>query len=375
MARRVNKRFLVVFGAIVVVGLAAAVVLGWQIRGARKRDQAIAMAATADRLLVEADQLRAQAADTDKVTPEERERLLTERRVKMMDAASNLDLAVNADPKNADLCIRLGDVLNRLAVVEFGYLGKARQKWVQALEADPDHPNIRALRRLMESYYQEAQVRPSAAVFGQVMDRAQTIHQIKPDDLRATAQQNIAPLNQSLLNIETPTDRIDTAIRELSALVTAHPDDPAAAEWLFWAAEATAKQGSEARRVNQDQLANDKFKAAVTMFEDALKAPAQDANAWMHYRFFELLYYVKMEDRERDNTQRYTDKMKREVDRAYELAIARAKAAAQQPAPPAAAAGAEPEAALDAREAQRLLDDQLVKICIGAHEWANQYRD
>ncbi|HYE20715.1 MAG TPA: tetratricopeptide repeat protein, partial [Tepidisphaeraceae bacterium] len=323
MARRVNKRFLIVFGSVLIVGLAGAFVLAMQIRGSQRKEQAKKQEEQADRLVAEADK------DESSVS----------RREKLTQAAINLELATATDGRNAGLNIKLGDVYSKMTAFEPGLVQKSRQRWAAALEVDPAHAT--ALRRLMESFYQEVQLRPLAAAFGQVEERASAIHKIDPKDKRAHALMFIAPIHQWLANIETPAVKLDKAIEGINELIAANPTDPEAADWVFWAAQAVAKKGVEARRGNQDQIANDSFKAATQMFDEALSK--QEQNAWMHYRYFEVLAVIRRDDQERDNTQRYTERMKREVERARELAKGD--------------------------------DENYVKIMIGAHEWALSLRD
>jgi len=323
MARRVNKRFLVVFGVVIVLGAVAAVVVGLQIRGGARKEQAKKLIEQSNKLVEDAD----------------KEETSVGRREKLTAAIISYEQALASDAKNTDLCVRLGDAYSKMAPFDPGLIGKGRQRWTQALEIDP--ANLPALRRLMESYYQEVLIRPFAAAFGQVEDRAAAIHKIDPADKRAHALLYIAPLHQWLANIETNPDKIKTGKDELLALIAANPNDPEVADWVFWTSQATAKEGVDARRGNQDQVANERFKQAVGQFEDALKV--QDGNAWMHFRFYELLATIRNDDRERDNTQRYTEKMKREIERARELA--------------------------------KSDDVNYVKINIGAHEWSLSLRD
>ena len=183
MARRVNKRFLIVFGSVLIVGLAGAFVLAMQIRGSQRKEQAKKQEEQADRLVAEADK------DESSVS----------RREKLTQAAINLELATATDGRNAGLNIKLGDVYSKMTAFEPGLVQKSRQRWAAALEVDPAHAT--ALRRLMESFYQEVQLRPLAAAFGQVEERASAIHKIDPKDKRAHALMFIAPIHQWLANI------------------------------------------------------------------------------------------------------------------------------------------------------------------------------
>jgi hypothetical protein len=216
MARRVNKRFLIVFGSVVLVGLAGAFALALQIKGSKRKEQTQQQVAQADRLVAEA----------------EKEESSVGRREKLTQAAINLETAVGTEPRNAELNIKLGDVLSKMTAYDPSQVGRSRQRWMAAIEADAT--NVTAMRRLMESYYQEVQIRPSAGAFGQVEDRASAINKIDPKDKRAQALMYIAPVHQWLANIETPVRKIDGGIEGLRELAKANPADPEAADWVFW---------------------------------------------------------------------------------------------------------------------------------------------
>ncbi|MGC3957507.1 MAG: hypothetical protein QM813_05970 [Verrucomicrobiota bacterium] len=163
MARRINKRFLIIFTSVVVVLLVAAfgVKILMDRAGAGKRS--LARLKEADVLLKELE------TDTQ---PEVRLKKLRDVR----------DLYAKASQDNAgdlSLKIKLGDILAKLtpydATEYTGYVNGSRKLWGDVLATDPK--NTDALERLMESYYQQVPFEPKARVFpgdGALREHAQS---------------------------------------------------------------------------------------------------------------------------------------------------------------------------------------------------------
>src|SRR4051812_23392546 len=109
MAKRVNKRFLVILTTVVLVGgvtgMAAMYVLP---KILKKNPQA---------LVKEGDRL--------------------EKEGNIGEAINMYRQAAGADPSNPELRVALGDLCNRHVTIDPDNLGKARQAWADALSIDP----------------------------------------------------------------------------------------------------------------------------------------------------------------------------------------------------------------------------------------------
>jgi tetratricopeptide (TPR) repeat protein len=302
MARRVNTRFLIAFSVIVLGGLLAAFILAgpgkYWLRGNPSKQ-----------LTAEGDVLAAAA---------EKASGAVERREKLDAAMRHYQQALAADPKNPDLYVRIGDLMTRLAPYDVNnFINQSRQAWEKALEINPDY--LPALRRLQDSYYRETQIgNLQAGFFSRLRERAGQIHKLDPNDVRAHALMNIAVLNQWLSNIETTEADVDAAIAELTPLIEKNPTAPERADMVFFVAGARVKRGVDARRGGQSSAGNELLAQATKTFDDALKGQEQDAN--LHFRYFELLRFMRQFDYARDATEHYTDRMREQVEAARKLA-------------------------------------------------------
>jgi predicted Zn-dependent protease len=301
MARRVNTKFLVIFSVIVLGGVASAFIVAGPLKTMIRGDRT--------KKLIESGDAAMKAAEEAESAQVKRE--------KLDGAVRDYEQAVVADGRNPELLVKLGDAYTKLTQYDVHtYIGKSRAQWGRALELDPTH--LPALRRLQDSYYAEAKIGYAEARFFTLLrEKAEAIRRLDPKDLRAQSLVYIAPLNQWLANIETPPDQIDIAVAELGQLIAKHPDAPEVPDMAFFLAGAKAKRGVELKRGGQERQGNDQLAQAVQVFQEALKQ--QPANAELNYRFYELLKYVRSNDLERDNTQRYTETMRAALDRAREL--------------------------------------------------------
>ncbi|HEY7117449.1 MAG TPA: tetratricopeptide repeat protein [Tepidisphaeraceae bacterium] len=292
MARRVNTKFLVIFSVIVVGGVLAGFLVMGPFKTLIRGDRSKKLIEQGDALVKEADAAQDPAVKKDKLETANRD----------------YQQALATDTKNIDLYVKVGDLLSKLAQFDvYTYINQSRQAWDKALELNPTY--LPALRRLQDSYYDEAQIgNPQTTYFTRLEDRATAIHKLDPNDLRAHSLMYIAPLNQWLANIETPQDKVRTAIDELTTLIEKNPDAPELPDMVFFVAGAKAKQGVEAKRGGQDRQGDDLLKAAAQTFDDVIKHNDRSAN--LYYRYFELLSYLRQQDPEKDSTARYTERMK-----------------------------------------------------------------
>jgi len=301
MARRVNNKFLIILGVLVLGGVASAFVLKGPIMNMVKGDRSKKLVDEADASVTEA---------------EKPDITMTQKRERYEAAVKKYQLAASADPRNTALFVKYGDVLNKMTPFEVQvYLPAARQMWEKALEVDPAY--LPALHRLQDTYFKEAQINPQAIYFTKIRERAEVIHKLDPKDLRAHALMYIAPLNRWLANIETPMSEVDPAIAELTTLIEENPTAPEIADMVFYTAGAKARKGIEIKRNGQEKEAASALENSRKTFVDAIAR--NDQNGQLHYRFYELLAYLRLNDPEHNSTLHYKEQMKAEVDEAVRL--------------------------------------------------------
>ena len=301
MARRVNSKFLIILGAVILGGLVAAVIVAGPIKNMVKGDRSKKQIELADSLVKEA----ATAEDS------------TVKREKLDTAVRNYQMAVASDSRNPALLVKLGDALNLMTQYEVVvYLPASRQAWEKALEIDPTY--LPALHRLQDSYYKGLELGDGGTgAFNKLRDLAESIHKLDKKDVRANALMYIAPLFRYAMNIETPPSDVETAITELSSLIASNPTAPEMPDMVYFVARAQAKKGVETKRGGQDKEGNALLEEGRKTFSNAI---AQDnGNAYLHYRFYELLAYMRQDDGDRDSSQHYTEQAKAEIEKALSL--------------------------------------------------------
>ena len=359
MARRVNNKFLIILGVLVLGGVASAFVLKGPIMNMVKGDRSKKYVEEGDKLVAEAE-----APDAT----------MTQKRERYEAAVKKYQMAAGADPKNTALFVKYGDLLNKMTPIDVQvYLRAAREMWEKALEIDPAY--LPALHRLQETYFKEAQINPQAIYFTKIRERAEVIHKLDPKDIRAHALMYIAPLNRWLANIETPMSEVDPAIAELTTMIEENPTAPEIADMVFFTAGAKARKGVETKRNGQEKEAAAALEESRKTFQEAIAK--NDQSGPLHYRFYELLAYLRQNDAEHNNTLQYTEQMKREVEAARglikpddETYYVKAQLAAYSMAMAAGKREAAEQVLLDLRNARPT--DQRVRLVLAKHWHADK---
>lgn len=299
MARRVNTKFLIIFSVIVLGSVASAFVLKTPLLNVIHGNRSKTQIANADKLVEEAAKLSS-----------------TEKKAKLDEAVKLYAMAASSETKSPELWIKLGDVYSQLAQYDLNNVTQSYSAWNKALEVDPRY--LPALRRLQDSYYKQSQtIGAAAAVYSSLQERATTIHQIDPKDLRAHAIMNIAPIRASLAGIETPAFQLEKATEELASLIAANPTAPEIPDMVFHMAMAKVKKGIDLKRQSQEKDGNVLIYEAMKAFQDAIKL--NEKSAALHYRFCQMLATLQRDDAERDLSQQYTPMLKAELDKARSL--------------------------------------------------------
>ncbi len=302
MARRVNTKFLVIFSVIVLGGVASAFVakgpIGNLIRGDRSK-----------KWIAEGDKIMAELKTSPNLEP-------LERKTRLEDAFKLYSQAAGSETRSPELYVKLGDVCSQLATFDIQFVQASFGNWNKALEIDPR--NLPALHRIEENYYkQSASPGAAAAVYSTLQDRASTIYQVDPKDLRAHAIMYIAPIRASLAGIETPVTQLETATNELATLIADNPTSPEIPDMVFYMAMSKIKKGIDQKHLNQEKEGNVLIYEAMKAFQDAIKN--NEKSAALHYKYCQALATLQRDDREQDVAQQYTLNLKKELDKARQL--------------------------------------------------------
>jgi predicted Zn-dependent protease len=254
MAKRVNKRFLVVLTTIVLVGgvtgMAAIKLLPKLLK---KNPQA---------LVAEAQQL--------------------EKEGNIGEAISRYRQACNADPANPELRVALGDLCNRHVTIDPDNIGKARQAWQDALTVDPAYKP--AMQRLLDMNWGYMNAAPRAETFAAVREAAARLLDLDKADRKAATRLNVVPIRMAQTNVPNKPGEIDKAIKALKDL--AH-QDPTDADPPYWAVQGEIHQALQAaKRVSDREEARDMV-AKIEPEIDAM-VKGQDNNAVMQFRAAQL---------------------------------------------------------------------------------------
>lgn len=252
MAKRVNKKFLVILTtAVMGTGIAAIVVSKVATRGDAK-------AATA------AGDHQAAAGDWEK-------------------AQKSYGEALRHRSNDVGLIVKYGDALHELVRSDPNLVNKDVMAWERALQIDPNH--VPALQRVMDSSIKAAEFHfLSPVAWDKVRDSAGKLAAADPNDTRAKAWSHIAVIYAWLAAKPTAASEIDQHLTALAALSAKDPADAtipfAMARAYLRRAEEALPLGSEAVKVQRDR--------ALAAFA-AVKTDAQKNNPALLYRYCMVL--------------------------------------------------------------------------------------
>src|SRR5688500_6507562 len=188
MARRVNKPFLIIFTVAIALALGGLLGLKYmQGRGSspkhwKKGDEMAAL----------------QTADGYRGAMESYKR------------------ALHYDMGNVEGWIKYGDVLHELARYDAELAGAAIGPWENALERNPSH--VGALERLLNSYVDICEIEPRPENFNRLRDRARTLANVQPDNIKAKAYGHIGVIGAWLASAPTPERDVEVAVASLKEL-------------------------------------------------------------------------------------------------------------------------------------------------------------
>ncbi len=243
MARKVNKRFLVILTLIVMGGMVGAVgIFWWANRGDVQTHFARA-------------KYYVEAAKQDPT--------------KYQDARDAFQRALRIQPNNVEVLVAFGDMLHDMVRYDREQVNKDVQYWEAALVVDPGHAG--ALRRLMTEHKERAELSRGVnarQIYQKLGEYAKTLVGLEPDDPFAVACQHGAVIGQWLNGAtvaEVDVNKATTALVVMAeaAMSKKAPDEPMA---RLYAARAMLEQ---ARRLSDRPESIDKLYAqAQAMYAD-----------------------------------------------------------------------------------------------------------
>ncbi len=248
MARRVNKRFLLILTIVVVGGLSI-------------------LAGGAYYLMRPKPEKYIEAGD----------KFMAEKDYKAARDNYGQAYSLSKDPL---ILVKFGDAMTQLAVSDPTLINQDVGAWRQALEIDPNCEP--ALRRLMNAYEDVAELSPRAENFQLLRDTATKLAAVDPGNTKAAALKHLATIQAWLAGVQTDPRVVDDNVKALEELRKA---DPANAELPFYIAQVKVKRAQDAIQ-NGDAAGGRKLIAeALAVTEDSLKG--QEQNPAMHYRAFQ----------------------------------------------------------------------------------------
>ncbi len=181
--------------------------------------------------------------------------------------------AVQIDQKNPESWVALGDAFNHMGG---DYLNKANDAWQQAVTIDPQ--NKPALERLFSFWSEVADLdNPPGAVkgkpgdFDKIESAARNLAKVEPDNIEAQASVYSATIRRWLAGVETDQDKINKSIKELTALMQKHPENPDLPIFIARAKLGQADQARQRNPITGEEDAEKLVKQANDILEAALK--------------------------------------------------------------------------------------------------------
>jgi tetratricopeptide (TPR) repeat protein len=291
MARRVNRRFVGIFGSIS-LAIVVSVVVVFRFGVRQHPEQYIAAAKEAE------DGHR------------------------WADAVTNWSKAAAADPQNPDIQTRLGTALHILGQENADVMrrGGDMNAWRRALEINPNY--VPALKAEMGYWRDQLRNGPTVDAFQNARDRAQQIMQLAPNDPDAAQTAEFyytTTVNAWLLGLDTDQQLIDDVCKQMQALAVKDPSNPDLPSYLARVAIYRAMniiRGSteEVQPASATRL----FKQAGDDITKALVG--QEKNAAMHFSAAQIFLMLRGNDRSSPQVQA-NDKAiaEREMDLAVKL--------------------------------------------------------
>jgi tetratricopeptide (TPR) repeat protein len=268
MARRVNRRFVGIFGGIA-LALVVTILVVWKL-GVRQHPEQFVAAAR-----------EAEAGN------------------RWQDAVTNWSKAAAAAPQDPAIQTELGSALHILGEQNADVMrrGGDLSAWRRALEINPYY--VPALKAEMGYWRDQLRIAPSVDVFQNARDRAQQVMQLAPNDSDAAQTAEfyyVTTVNAWLLGLDTDENLIDDVCKHMRELMAKDPSNPDLPSYLarvsiFRAVNVIRGSIEDTQPTSATRL----FKEAS---DDVTKAlVGQDKNAAMHFSAGQIFLVLYSNDR------------------------------------------------------------------------------
>jgi tetratricopeptide (TPR) repeat protein len=259
MAKRVNKRFLVILTTVVLVGGVAGMGAMIVLQKINKKDP--------QQLVQESERL--------------------EKEGDFEGAIQTMQAAAGSRQQDPELRIKLGDLYYRTVAVDQQNFGKAREAWEGALSIDPAYKP--ALERHVDALWTYMELYPQhVPVYRAVREAAARLLAADPQNFKAQARMHIATVCQAEINATAKAKEVEDSVKALWELAV---KDPANADLPFYAIRGEMDLARETAKQLADLLqAREAVAKLVPEIEHMLKG--QETNAEMQLRAAQL--YVIM---------------------------------------------------------------------------------
>jgi tetratricopeptide (TPR) repeat protein len=229
MAKRVNKKFLVVLTVVVVAGgvmaMAAKIILP---RIFKKDPQALVA-----------------------------QSIQFEKEGKIDESINAYLLAIDADKSNLQRWVELGDLYLRHLTDDPQYLRKAYSAWSSALSTDPHYKP--ALQRMLDLHWAFMEVGAAASTYNDASEAAAKLAEADPTDRKAAMRLHAVEIRKALQRLPADEKQVKEDVQQLREMAKLDPADADVACWAvqgqMWLAEQAFRRGGSADSEAEDALA------------------------------------------------------------------------------------------------------------------------
>ena len=196
-------------------------------------------------------------------------------------AVESYKRALQYDLGNVDGWVKFGDVLNELSRYDHEAAMHALKQWDQALERNPRH--VGALTRVLDAYIQLTELDSRAENFNWMRDRARTLAQVQPENLRAEAYGHIGVIGAWLNGGAIPERDVESAVASLKELWPKKRDELEIIRYIALANLRMARNREAIGDMGAAKLYRDQ---TFAMYDEAMKDQPQNTGlAWQHFMF------------------------------------------------------------------------------------------
>lgn len=247
MARRVNKKFLIIVTVALCCALVGAVGLKY-VMGHHGADYYAQLA------------VKQEAAGN------------------LEEAAKDYGMAFYAShSQNTDYLLKQADLFYKLTATDSQQLNYAVGTWRKVLEVDPQ--NVTALTRMVDILSQEVQFGVRAETLSMLTDYATRLHSADPSNAQAAAWMKLAPVEAYIGGVATDPVKLE---RQLADLQKVYEADPTNVQAMNVTAQARLKLSQAAAQQNDPDEAEHQRQLALHTFDQAVEKQPNNPDVWLH---------------------------------------------------------------------------------------------